>query len=62
MKGKLSYSIGRTLQTANFESVRIDVALEVEVDGNRVDWDDEYGRIKRFVDNKVEEEESSWRT
>lgn len=62
MKTKVKYSIGRTVQTAPYESTRIDVGLEMVIEGgDDWDWESAYQDMKGFADQKIEEEEDRWR-
>lgn len=49
---KVSYSKGRTINTGNYESLRIDVSAEMEAD----DFETAYNEARSFVDTKLNEE------
>lgn len=53
---KVKYSTGRTLNMGNFESVRIDVGLEMVVKDDSTVVEETYESIKKFVDGRVEAE------
>jgi hypothetical protein len=56
---KVSYSLGRTLNTGNYESTRFDVSLELDTTEDNLEYDLE--RAKKFVVSQVEEEEAKWK-
>ncbi len=60
MKARISYALGRTIATANFENARIDVSMECQCEEDEAD--ECYRRAKRFVDAKIKREEERWRS
>ena len=60
IKVAVRYSLGRTINLGNFESVRVDVALEAR--GVKGQAQKLYDQIKGFVDKRVEKEEERWRS
>lgn len=55
MKDRVTYSFGLTINTGNYESVRVDVTMASDVEGNET-FDEAYERVKSVVQDKVEEE------
>jgi hypothetical protein len=51
---KISYSNGKTLNLGNYESARVDVSMEIEVDGSGA-IENAYTMVKEWVDAKVAE-------
>lgn len=61
-EAKLSVSYGRTVNTGNYESVRIDVALEVPLEnGTKKECDEKYERLLDWCRGKVATEEQEWK-
>lgn len=60
MKTRITYSLGRTIATADFENARVDVAMECQCEEE--DANETYRRAKRFVDAKIKREEERWRS
>lgn len=51
---KISYSLGRTINTGNYNSVRVDVSHEIECD--ETDVEKKYEQLRDFVRGKLREE------
>jgi len=60
-KAEVGYSIGRTLNLGDFESVKVQVSLSMECEATKEEIEKTYQRAKRFVDAKVAEEEYEWK-
>ena len=56
----VKYSKGRTINPGNFESIRIDIGLELECD--EADLDDAFNRIKLWVLNRLAAESTKARS
>lgn len=63
MKARIEYGLGRTLNMGDFESTRVHVSVAIEVEDkiSRDELEKTFGRIKKFVDEKVAEEEAHWK-
>ena len=59
MKARVSYSITRTINLGNYESVKVQVGLETQCDSAHKD--ETYNQIKDWVDGQIEEETNGWR-
>ena len=59
MKAKVSYGLGRTIPTGNYENAKIDIHVEFMCEEE--DVEKTYERAKRFVRQRVKEEEMEWR-
>ena len=65
---KVKFGMVRTIQTKQFESIRIEVAVEDEVDLSQLPnatkakqmLDNMYKALSKFVRDKIEEEEDRW--
>ena len=61
MKGRIKYSLGRTINNGNFENTKIEVGVELDIQSvdeeSRDDW---YEKTKRWVNRHVKEEEREW--
>lgn len=53
MTTRISYKYGVTLNTGNFESIRIDFMMEHDVE-DEADVPRETARVKKYVENVVE--------
>ena len=60
MKSTVQYTVSRTLNLGEFESVKVQIGLAVEVEGGKTKVDKAYTEIKRWVDEKLEEEVCKW--
>ena len=58
MKNRVSYSITRTINLGNYESVKVQAGLETQCDS--ADRDKVYNGIKEWVDKKIDEETHKW--
>lgn len=59
-KVKLKYGSGKTINLGNYESARVDCGIEVMCDNSRTEIEKVWKRIKRFVDDKLEEGVKAW--
>jgi len=64
---RIKVAVGRTFQLQQFESVRIDVQLGVDVPvkddkPSKQELDKVYDRVRDWVTSKVEQEEAEWKT
>ena len=55
---KVSYGLMRTINLGNYENVKIDIAIEAECE--KGDLEKAYKSVKRFVNEKIEEEMTEW--
>lgn len=60
MKAKVSYGLGRTINTGNYENAKIDVHVEFMCEEDEVEQT--YERAKKFVRQRVKEEVLEWVT
>ena len=60
-KARVEYSISRTLNLGDFESVKIQVGLSLECGASKEDVELAFSRAKRFVDAKVVQQEHEWK-
>jgi len=60
-KAKIDYTMGRTLNLGDFESVKIQVGLSLECEADRKEIEQAFLRAKRFVDSKLAEQEHEWK-
>jgi hypothetical protein len=60
MKAKVKYSLGRTINTGNYENAKVEIGLELECE--ETDVKQAYAKVKKFVDARVKEEELRWLT
>ena len=58
MKAKVSYGLGRTINTGNFENAKIDIHVEFMCEEDEVEQT--YERAKKFVRQRVKEEVLEW--
>jgi len=58
MKAKVSYGLGRTINTGNYENAKIDVHVEFMCEEDEVEQT--YERAKKFVRQRVKEEVLEW--
>lgn len=58
----VSYSITRTINLGNYESVRVQAGLTLTAaDQTQAAVEKAYRKVKKFVDDRIEEEESKWK-
>jgi hypothetical protein len=55
---KVRYALQRTINLGNFENVKIDIGIETACEENNVGKT--FTKIKKFVENKIEEEMEEW--
>lgn len=60
-KARVEYSISRTLNLGDFESVKIQVGLSLECSASKEEVELAFTRAKRFVDTKVVQQEHEWK-
>lgn len=61
MKGRIKYSLGRTINNGNFENAKIEVGVELDIQSvDEESLDDWYEKTKRWVNRHVKEEEREW--
>lgn len=61
MKGRIKYSLGRTINTGNYENAKIEVGIELDIQSvDEKSLDDWYEKAKRWVNKRVKEEEREW--
>lgn len=58
MKAKVSYGLGRTINTGNYENAKIDIHVEFMCEEDEVEQT--YERAKKFVRQRVKEEVLEW--
>ena len=58
-KVKVSYSTAQTINLGNYESVKVQVGLEMECEEEDINVT--YKRVKNFVDKKIEKETKKWK-
>jgi hypothetical protein len=63
MKGRIKYGLGRTINMGNYENAKIEVGLELDVEtADRDALDGWFEKARKWVNNKVKQEEMEWRT
>lgn len=58
MKAKVSYGLGRTINTGNYENAKIDIHVEFMCEEDEVEQT--YERAKKFVRQRVKEGVLEW--
>jgi len=61
MTARIRYELSRTINTGKFESVKVQIGLEMECEQTKEDVEKAFRRCKSFVDGRLEEEEAKWR-
>ena len=58
----ISYSVTRTINLGNYESVRVQAGLSMSADGTtKQDVGSAYSKCRSFVDNRIDEEVAKWK-
>lgn len=58
MQAKIKYSLGRTINTGNYENVKIEVGVEFMCDDSEVG--EIFDKAKKWVRSKIKTEEKEW--
>lgn len=56
MKAKVTYGLGRTVATGNYENFRLNCEATVECEQSEME--DAYKKVRKFVLDRVEDEEA----
>lgn len=57
---RISYSKGRTVNLGNFESMRVDIGIELDIEGDSLDKADvTHDRLKAWVEGKLAKEKTN---
>ncbi len=55
---RVKFSLGKTINTGNYENVKIEVGVEMTCEEDEVDAT--YKRVRSFVNKRLEQEEKGW--
>ena len=59
-QARVSYSVTRTINLGNYESVKVQAGLEVQCDRTDAAIETNYEQIKAFIDDRITEETAKW--